>query len=238
MEMVGNKIVCPRCGKEKFWKTKDGRLKCKNCRYLFKPKINPFNIPNDKLREIISEFLLEHSIDSISLKVQISKYKLIKILTILRKLMLLDLPEEIKKFIKIELNFENEVKRKPIIGIFSYKDWVFAKVLTDIRPKDIKSFIENTKNEPIENWQKNLGLVYNKNLYRLSEENEDVISYFWEYLRNKLSSKGGIRKEKLPLYLGEYVWRFNYRKEGLKEKEERLFNLLNNFFQKRKTDII
>jgi len=53
-----------------------------------------------------------------------------------------------------------------------------------------------------------------------------------------LSSKGGIRKEKLPLYLGEYVWRFNHRKESLKEKEERLFNLLNNFFQNQKTDII
>jgi hypothetical protein len=38
--------------------------------------------------------------------------------------------------------------------------------------------------------------------------------------------------------LGEYVWRFNHRNEGLKEKEERLFNLLNNFFQNRKTDII
>jgi hypothetical protein len=30
---------------------------------------------------------------------------------------------------------------------------------------------------------------------------------FWGYLKRKLASKGGIRREKLPLYLGEYVWR-------------------------------
>ncbi|MCD6149282.1 transposase [bacterium] len=28
---------------------------------------------------------------------------------------------------------------------------------------------------------------------------------FWGYLKRKLAAKGGIRKEKLPLYLGEYV---------------------------------
>jgi uncharacterized Zn finger protein (UPF0148 family) len=231
------KFVCPKCGRNEFWKTKDGRLKCKNCRYLFKPRENPFNIPNEKLREIISEFILEHPLQSISLKVQVSKYKLIKLFTILRRLMALDLPEEIKGIIKLEPNLKNEIKGRPIIGIFSYGDWVFAKILTEIKPGEIKNFIENTKNEPIEDWQKNFGLVYNKNLYRLTNQ-EDTLSYFWEYLKNKLSSKGGIRKEKFPLYLGEYVWRFNHRKEGLKEKEERLFNLLNNFFQNQKTDII
>jgi uncharacterized Zn finger protein (UPF0148 family) len=231
------KFVCPKCGRNEFWKTKDGRLKCKNCRYLFKPRENPFNIPNEKLREIISEFILEHPLQSISLKVQISKYKLIKLFTILRRLMAFDLPEEIKGIIKLEPNLKNEIKGRPIIGIFSYGDWVFAKILTEIKPGEIKNFIENTKNEPIEDWQKNFGLVYNKNLYRLTNQ-EDTLSYFWEYLKNKLSSKGGIRKEKFPLYLGEYVWRFNHRKEGLKEKEERLFNLLNNFFQNQKTDII
>jgi uncharacterized Zn finger protein (UPF0148 family) len=230
---MDSKLTCPKCKGVEFWKTKDGRLKCKNCRYLFKPRENPFNIPNEKLREIISEFILEHPLQSISLKVRISKYKLIKIFTILRKLMALDLPEEIRGIIKPEPNFENEIRGRPIIGIFSYKDWVFAKVLTEIKPREIKNFIENKKNEPIEDWQKNFGLVYNKNLYRLTYQ-EDTLGYFWEYLKNKLSSKGGIRKEKIPLYLGEYVWRFNHRKEDLKEKEERLFNLLNIFLKNQK----
>ena len=33
---------------------------------------------------------------------------------------------------------------------------------------------------------------------------------FWGYLKRKLALKGGIRKERLHLFLGEYVWRDNH----------------------------
>ena len=34
---------------------------------------------------------------------------------------------------------------------------------------------------------------------------------FWGYLKRMLGAKGGIRRERLPLYLAEYVWRYNHR---------------------------
>jgi transposase len=34
---------------------------------------------------------------------------------------------------------------------------------------------------------------------------------FWGYLKRWLAAKGGIRRERLPLYLAEYVWRYNHR---------------------------
>ncbi len=49
---------------------------------------------------------------------------------------------------------------------------------------------------------------------------------FWGYLKRKLASKGGIRREKLPLYLGEYVWRYNHRKESDMMKIKRILKLL------------
>jgi transposase-like protein len=49
---------------------------------------------------------------------------------------------------------------------------------------------------------------------------------FWGYLKRKLASKGGIRREKLPLYLGEYVWRYYHRKENDKVKMRRILTLL------------
>jgi hypothetical protein len=235
-------IICPKCAGNEFWKTKDKRVKCKNCKYLFKPKDNPLNIPNEKLKEIISEFILENSIQAISNKVQISKYKLIKIFTILRELISLDFPLEIREVLKIEPNLnktELNPRRRPIIGVFSYKDWVFAKILPEIKPKEIKIFIENKNFEPTEEWQKNFALIYNKKLYRFGNENqEDTINEFWRYLIEKISSKGGIRKNKIHLFLGEYVWRFNNRKKDLKEKEEKIFHLLNEFFKNKKIDII
>jgi transposase-like protein len=41
---------------------------------------------------------------------------------------------------------------------------------------------------------------------------------FWGYLKRMLSAKGGVRKERLPLYLAEYVWRYNHR--GLKIRDQ------------------
>ncbi len=53
---------------------------------------------------------------------------------------------------------------------------------------------------------------------------------FWGYLERKLAAKGGIRRERLPLYLGEYVWRYNHRKLPLKEQENLLFKRIIKHF--------
>jgi len=49
---------------------------------------------------------------------------------------------------------------------------------------------------------------------------------FWGYLKRKLAAKGGIRRAKLFLYLGECVWRYNHRKESDNLKLKRILELL------------
>jgi len=49
---------------------------------------------------------------------------------------------------------------------------------------------------------------------------------FWGYLKRKLAARCGIRKEKLPLFLAEYVWRYNFRKLSIRDKQIKLYNLL------------
>jgi len=41
---------------------------------------------------------------------------------------------------------------------------------------------------------------------------------FWGYLKRKLVAKGGIRRERLPLYLAEYAWRYNHRNLKIKDQ--------------------
>jgi transposase-like protein len=53
---------------------------------------------------------------------------------------------------------------------------------------------------------------------------------FWGYLKRNLVSKGGIRREKLPFYLNEYVWRFNHRKVPISEQVNRLLLLLERLY--------
>ena len=53
---------------------------------------------------------------------------------------------------------------------------------------------------------------HDKQEYVDSEGNHiNGLEGFWGYLKRKLAAKGGIRRERLPLYLAEYVWRYNHR---------------------------
>lgn len=49
---------------------------------------------------------------------------------------------------------------------------------------------------------------------------------FWGYLKRRLAAKGGIRRERLPLYLAEYVWRYNHRGLSLEQQVRLLMTLL------------
>ena len=49
---------------------------------------------------------------------------------------------------------------------------------------------------------------------------------FWGYLKRRLAAKGGIRRERLPLYLAEYVWRYNHRHLSVAEQVKTLLKLL------------
>lgn len=253
MNLYQINLKCPKCSQANFWQTAGKRLKCKSCRYLFTPRPNPLNIPNETLRAVISEFLLEHSTNIILERIEISKYKLLKVLTILRILMTKDVPEVLKKMIKVDEDYlDNQIAqiikrgrlesfssntKHPIIGIICIEGKVYAKILPNLEVADLKSFLKNREKEgPIsssELWQKHVGIVFKNSLYRLAPPEDkkysiDIIAGFWGYLKRKLAAKGGVRREKLPLYLGEYVWRYNHRKLTLKEQEGRLLNLLFN----------
>lgn len=232
-KMNKSQILCPKCRNNKdFWQTKDKRLKCKNCRFLFVPRDNPFNISNETLRQIIAEFILEHSTNIILQRVKISKYKLLIVLTNLRKM----LAESISETFNDDQSLKNEPDysflKKPIIGIFSKNEHIFAKILK-IEPSELKSFFKEPIKQP-EDWMKNFALIYNDSFYRLLPKEKakvDNLDIFWGYLKRGLFLKAGIRKEKFPLYLAEYVWRFNHRKLTLKEKEDILFKLIFENFE-------
>jgi len=240
---LSNKIKCPKCSGSSFWKTGDNRLKCKNCRHIFTLKPNPLNIPNEILNEVISEFLLGHSTNIILERVNISKYKLLKVLTLLRILMARDIPDALRGIMKLDKDYlegrldfklDNKIKH-PIIGILCKEEKVYAKILSNIKAQDLKLFLKTQeKKESIsysEEWQKYVGLAFKGRFYRVVlPENKkyriDALETFWGYLKRKLSAKGGIRKEKLPLYLGEYAWRYNHRKLLFQEQEKHLSSLV------------
>ncbi len=50
---------------------------------------------------------------------------------------------------------------------------------------------------------------------------------FWGYLKRRLAAKGGVRRERLPLYLAEYVWRYNHHRTlSLEKRVHQLMDLI------------
>jgi transposase-like protein len=52
------------------------------------------------------------------------------------------------------------------------------------------------------------------------------IEGFWGILKRKMGCIGGMRKDRLHLFVGEIVWKFNHRKQSLKDRERALIELV------------
>lgn len=65
--------------------------------------------------------------------------------------------------------------------------------------------------------------------YVRGDVHTQTLDGYFGLLKNALAAIGGIRKERLALYLGDRTWRYNFRNLTLKEKVERLLSLLKRF---------
>jgi len=77
---------------------------------------------------------------------------------------------------------------------------------------------------------------HGKGKYSDKEESHiNGLEGFWGYLKRRLAAKGGIRKERLPLYLAEYVWRYDHRSMSVHEKTDNILSLLRNMVLSKKS---
>ena len=62
--------------------------------------------------------------------------------------------------------------------------------------------------------------------YVRGDIHSNAIEGFWGILKRRLKTTGGIRRDRLGIYVAEEVWRYNFRKLSEKEKAERILGLL------------
>jgi len=132
-------------------------------------------------------------------------------------------------------------KKQPVFGILCRNGTVWAEVVNDVEAATLQPLITRQVSPGSiicsDTWRAYTGIASRGFVHRLVNHGEKQYSDgkgnhinglegFWGYLKRKLASKGGIRQEKLPLYLGEYVWRYNHRKESDKVKIRRILKLL------------
>lgn len=62
--------------------------------------------------------------------------------------------------------------------------------------------------------------------YVRGDIHSNAIEGFWGVLKRRLKTTGGIRRERLDIYVAEETWRYNFRKLSETEKTERILSLL------------
>ncbi len=131
--------------------------------------------------------------------------------------------------------------KTPVFGILCRGGKVWAKVVPDVEAKTLMPLIRRrVKQGSIicsDTWKSYTGIAAKGYVHRLVEHSKGEYSDkhgnhinglegFWGYLKRRLAAKGGIRRIRLPLYLAEYVWRYNHRHLTIKQQVDKLLNLL------------
>ena len=131
--------------------------------------------------------------------------------------------------------------KQAVFGILCRSGKVWAELIDSVEAKQLHSrIIKHVKRGSTVcsyTWKGYTGIAAKGYVHRLVNHGSNIYSDkkgnhinglegFWGYLNRKLAAKGGIRQERLNLYLGEYVWRYNHRTMNFKEQEKLLMSLL------------
>lgn len=120
--------------------------------------------------------------------------------------------------------------KTPVFGILCRGGKVWAQVVPDVEAKTLMPLISRRVEAGSvvcsDTWKSYTGVAAKGYVHRLVKHHEGEYSDgkgnhinglegFWGYLKRRLAAKGGIRQERLPLYLAEYVWRYNHRNDSI-----------------------
>ena len=132
--------------------------------------------------------------------------------------------------------------KQPVFGILCRSGQIWAELIDGVEAIDLQPIIQKQAKAGStvmsDTWRGYTGIAAKGYVHRQVEHGKEYVSIegnhinglegFWGYLKRKLQAKGGIRKSRLHLYLGEYVWRYNHRYMNVKEQTKYLLNLVAN----------
>jgi transposase-like protein len=131
--------------------------------------------------------------------------------------------------------------KTPVFGILCRGGHVWAQVVPDISRQTLQALIRRRVRPGSVVCSDTLGgytgiaaqgyvhrlVAHGQGHYRAGPGTHiNGLEGFWGYLKRRLAAKGGIRRSRLPVYLAEYVWRYNHRKDSLVAQQHRLMKLL------------
>lgn len=138
--------------------------------------------------------------------------------------------------------------KQPVFGILTRKGKVYAKIVDDTEARDlipiITKKVKTGSNICSDTWRAYTGLAARGYVHRTVNHGDkeyakgtnhiNGLEGFWGYLKRQLSAKGGVQRQYLHLFLGEYVWKYNHRGLEVNDQVTRLFKKLTKFSGKKR----
>ncbi len=131
--------------------------------------------------------------------------------------------------------------KQPVFGILCRNGQVWAEIVENVDEATLLPLITKTVEMGSticsDTWKAYTGIATKGYIHRLVNHGEGAYSDgkgdhingmegFWGYLKRKLASKGGVTRARLPLYIAEYVWKYNHRNDPERAKIRRTILLL------------
>jgi len=241
------RVHCPRCGSERSWLLKGGRRRCARCRFDWVPGRLPLRLNPQQWRAILRWFARGASSAQIAHETKLDRKRVLRALTVLRQAMVRstpsgptaadagDLTASVDDRLERRQPLPAAVRRTAALGFYIADDREWVEIVRESEVEGLARLLRQRKHRGTVNfWARHryVAVVFRGRLYRLGESGVEPaipfgrIEAFWAYLQRQLRARGGIRRERLALYLAEYVWRYHRRTLSSAELVEELMNLV------------
>jgi transposase len=226
---------CVYCDKNKLYKLKDSRIKCKSCNKYYSLK----KLRTDML--VLYYFYLEISARRAAIELELN-YKTVQDRFMqFRKFIAEYCNKEAKK-----LNGEVEIdesyfggKRKGqrgrgannktiVFGILERKGKIYTKIVENVSAETLMNEIKNKTDKgsvfytdgwksyaSLEQYGKHNIIDHDKKLVEDNHNHINGIEGFWSFAKERFHKYHGIDKKNYPFYLKEMEFRFNHRNENV-----------------------
>ena len=217
---------CPRCGASQSWLLKDGRRRCALCRRDWRPGRLPLRLSPRQWREVLRWFVRGATSAEIAAETGLDRKRVLRALMIVRQTLL--------RSEQGNRAGAARPSRSALIGVRVSSGRASAEVVPHAEAEPLERWLRKRAHGHVpapRNPRRYMAVVYRGRLYRLADSGPERVPFgpieaFWAAVQRQLRAKGGIRRERLDLYLASFAWRYNRRQLPPAEQVQELLSMI------------
>ena len=189
----------------------------------------PLRLSRPQWREVLRWFVRDAASADIARETGLERKRVLRALMIVRQAILRAAQYGVQKPAPARSSAQ-----VTLIGLRIATGRASAEVVPQAEAEQLVRWLRNRENHhahPPRHLRRYMAVIHRGRLQRLAVWGAERVPFgpieaFWAYVQRQLRGKGGIRRERLDLYLASVAWRYNHRKIPPAEQVEELLGLL------------